>query len=257
MVRNPLIAALIALSLLWGLNASASAAVTVDATTGTIQDGTASPFNWSFTMGTVSNGALEVVLVFATSTLPTGLAVTFNSVAMTQITGTNTGTNGACSCSTVTYGLLAPASGAHTISVTWTGGAAEAHGSAISFAGVSQTSIATAFPNGAFTQFTTAVAPHTLAVTSAAGDLVVAVDTQETSFPWGTINGTIIADSPCTGPQNCSAANYNSGAATVTASFAFGSASIGNISGNDVAAAGGGGGSTAKPRLLELMGAGR
>lgn len=241
---------LVALGILLGSLAGALAAVTVDATTATIQDGTASPFNWSFTMGTVTNGALEVTLVFGTTTLPLGLAVSFNSVAMTQISGTDSGINGTCSCSTVTYGLLAPSSGAHTISVTWTSGAAEAHGTAISFAGVLQTSIALAFPNGTFTQFTTAVTPHTLAITSATGDLAVAIDTQETSFPWGTINGTTIANSPCTGPQNCSAANYNTGAATVTASFGFSTASVGNISGNDVKAAGGGGGGVGNSNLM-------
>lgn len=204
-------------------------------------------------MGGVSNGAIVVPIIFANSSVPAGLAVTYNSVALTAVTGTNTGANGGCSCAGILYAGLAPASGSHTLSISWTG-TLEAHATIVSFAGVNQTSVATAFPNGTFTVNNTATAsPLTKAVTSATGNMVVAAAGEQTSS-WGTISGNLIAKDDTTGPQTTYASNYTAGAATVNPSFAFGTASVGIIIATDVLAASGG---SSTPGLRTTMGVGK
>jgi hypothetical protein len=87
----------------------------------------------------------------ATGTAPSGISVTWNGVAMTQISNT-LATQGTFSSGnaviTVLFGLVNPATGAgHTLSATWTNNAT-GYMSAISFSGTLTTSVAVACPNG-------------------------------------------------------------------------------------------------------------
>lgn len=220
------------------------AAVAFDAKTATVVSATATSISTTYVMGSVSNGALVVPIMWGGSAQPASITATYNGVAMTQITGTNTGTNGGCTCSGAIYGLLAPASGSHTLTISWTG-STEAHITAVSFSGVDQTSIAVAFPHGTFFVANTATAspiPSTATpVTSATGNMVVGAGSEQVSA-WGAISGTTIASDSSTGPQLTYASNYTTGAATVSPTFAFTGTSVQMYLATDVLASGGGGG---------------
>jgi hypothetical protein len=136
------------------------------------------------------------------------------------------------------YGLLAPASGNKTLTVSWTGNN-EMHASALSFTGVDQTSIAVAFPHGTTATHTTATAsPTSVTITSASGNMVVACHAQNVSA-WGVISGTQLAKDDTTGPNIGVVSNYNNGAATVTMTAAFTGTAAWDAIGCDVLAAGG------------------
>lgn len=207
--------------------------VAVDAASTSVISTSSTSLTLPLTVGSGSNRVLAVMVTWASTSIPTGAAATWNGTSMTAVPGTNSGSNGGCTCTTQIYGILAPASGAHNAVVSWTG-ATEGHAVAISFTGANQGSIAAAFPNGAFTVNNTAVAsPITKAFTSATGHIVIAAGTEQAS-PWGTINGTLIASDDTTGPQLTFAGNYNSGAATVSPSMAFTGTSPWTIVGTDV-----------------------
>lgn len=237
---------------LWLLAAPAGAVVAIDTKTSTVQNAnSASPLSFSYTMGSVANGALAVPIMVGGSSLPAGLAVTYNGVALTAISGTSTGTNGGCTCAGVIYGMVGPPSGAHTLSISWTTGTVEVHATVASFSGVNQTNVATAFPHGTFVVNNTATAsPITAAVTSASGNIVVAAGSDQTSA-WGAISGTLIASDDTTGPQLTYASNYTAGAATVSPTFAFTGPSVWMFLGTDVLAAGGGGGGNHGPVIID------
>lgn len=239
------------------LGQQAYAQVTFDAKTSLFTDVTNTPLTFSFTVGTISNAALVVPVMFGGAALPAGLAATYNGASMTQITGTNTGTNGGCSCAGVIFAILLGnnTSASHTVSISWTG-AVEAHAGAVSFSGVDQTSIAVAFPHGTFVvQNTVAASPATGPVTSAANNMVVAMATLQ-CCSWGTISGTTIANAPITGPQLIEAANYTAGAATVNPSLGFtGGTTPWSFIATDILASAGGGGGAAPTRAL--MGVGK
>lgn len=230
------------LVVLLGLLTPANAAVTVDTFTSTALHTTGgTTLTTTYTMGSVSNGAIELGIMCAASTMPTVTSVSFNGVAMTPVPGTATGTQGGVSSAGIWYGLLAPASGAHTLQISWTG-STECTMVGISFAGVDQTSIAVAFPNGGFTpQNTTVATPLTITTTSATGDIVVAGGIQNCDF-WGAISGSTIATNT-TGPATGEAFSFSSGAATVTSTMALmgGGTCQWLIMANDVKATGGGG----------------
>lgn len=185
------------------------------------------------TVGASAN-AIEVMVIWVNGTVPAASAATWNGVPMTAITGTTSGSHGGCSCATTSFGILAPATGAHNVVVSWTG-LLEAHAVAISFTGVNQSSIAAAFPNGTnVINDTSTASPITATVTSATGHIVTAFAGQGIGA-FGTINGTLIAKDDVTGPAIGVAGNYNTGAATVSPSFAFGGPGVWAIVANDVA----------------------
>lgn len=193
--------------------------VAVTASSATFVNGSTTSLTVPLTIPAGSNLAAAVMVIWANSSVPTGAAATWNGSAMTAVTGTSGG-NGACSCSTQIYGIVAPATGAHNFVISWTG-SFEAHAVGLSFSGANQTSVATAFPNGTnVIQLSATASPITGPVTSAANHIVIAFGAQNVS-PWGTINGTTIATDSSTGPNFAVAANYNTGAATVNPSFAF------------------------------------
>jgi hypothetical protein len=104
----------------------------------------ASPLTWSFTN---TAGTLLIVGVCLNNTAagtPAVSAVTYNGVAMSAISGTtNTGVSGSSTTVCTLYQLLSPATGAHTVSVTWAGNCggcyADAIAGAISFTGNNST----------------------------------------------------------------------------------------------------------------------
>jgi len=94
----------------------------------------------NLTVGSGTNRALLVCIAWSTSTPPTGINLTWNGVALTQLI-----IHSASSGSTAAiYGLLNPASGANTLAGSWTG-ARDFYVDGISFNGVDQTSTAVAF----------------------------------------------------------------------------------------------------------------
>lgn len=255
------ILALLTALLLWAA-APAAAQVTFDAknstsapcaTSGVCNQTGGTSLTFTHVMGSVSNGALAVMVIFGNSAIPASLAVTYNSVAMTKVTATDTGSNGGCSCWGAVYVALAPASGSHSVAITWTG-TLEAHATSVSFSGVDQGSVATSFPHGTFAVQNTATAsPATVAVTSATNNAVIAYSTEQSSA-WGTINGTLIAKDDTTGPQLTYASNFAAGAATVNPSFAFGANSTWSIIATDVLAVGAGPPAGNRQNMIPMMG---
>jgi hypothetical protein len=214
-------------------SAGGGGSVTVDAKSATVTTCTTSPCTVNLTLGGTATG-VAIMLNGTPAAPPTALAVTWNSVSMTAIPNTASGTNGGCSCWTEAFGLVSPATGAHSFSISWTGGAIELHAVGISFIGNTTASVAAAFPNGTQTVHDTSTAsPITTTVTSATNHIVPAFVCQQVSA-FGTINGTLIATDAATGPSCAVSGNYNSGAATVTPSFAFTGSSVTSIVAFDV-----------------------
>lgn len=212
-------------------------AVAFDAKVGFSNTAGATSLSTSMTLGASANG-LVVALMFANGTFPSGVAVTYNGVALTQITGTQFN-NGGATVAGALYGMIGPAvSASHTLASSWTG-SLECHMFAWSFSGVSQASVAAAFPNGTFNLKTALTAsPTTVTITSATGDMVVAGLIQQASA-WGTISGTAPVNDISTG-NLAVAATYASGAATVTCTGAFTGTDPWVAFGCDVAAPGAG-----------------
>jgi len=129
-----------------------------------------SPFSYVSNAGTVSgsiganaNRVLIAYCVFRTIT-PSAVAITWNSVSMTQIT---TVANG--SYTLYIFGLIAPSTGAQTISCSWSGGGPTAFVlGAVSAYNVNQT---TAWQNSGNDSGTGTSASSS--VTTAAGNMVV------------------------------------------------------------------------------------
>lgn len=206
--------------------------VTVDAKSAAVTTCTTSPCTVSLTLGG-SATAVEVLLAAASSLQPVGLAATWNGTTATLVPNTSSGTHGGCSCYTAAFAQVSPTTGAHSFSITYTGVGVEIQAVAISFIGTSTVSVAAAFPNGTQTvQDTATASPITTTVTSATGHIVPAFASQQSSA-WGTINGTTIA-TEASGPTLAAAGNYNSGATTVTPSFAFTGPGVQSIVANDV-----------------------
>lgn len=250
------------LALLLALCLPAAAVVAVDGTTAvqTNVNGVTTMTISNLTVGSGANRALIVHIGFVSAALPAGLTVTWDSggsnQTMTAIPGTNSGTNGALTQSVVLYGLLNPTSGNKNLVVSWTG-SLEAHGTAISFTGVDQTSIAVAFPNGNFVSNTGApvAPPAQVVITSAVGNIVTAVAVQNVALFGGAAGtgGTIISNANTTGPNQQLGSVYYPGAASVTAGLTWsGSNSSWIAVGTDVKATGGGGGGGGDKSLMML-----
>ena len=147
--------------------------VTVDAVSGEIYSGTASLSFTTFTVGSSANALVFAVSFGGTPTEPAALSVTWNSVAMTLISGANGGYSGGVEQWIGIFGLLAPTTGNHTLSASWTG-ARQTNGALISFDGVNQSSFAAAFPHGTSTSGSSGSATSfTLTGTSATGNYTV------------------------------------------------------------------------------------
>jgi hypothetical protein len=115
------------------------------------------------------------------------------------------------------------------------------HALAASFAGVDQTSIAVAFPNGATHSVSGAGAsPCTVAITSASGNMVIATHAQNFSA-FGAISGTTLGVDNPTGPNISVASNLDNGASTVTMTAAFTGTGANLSVGCDILAFSGGG----------------
>src|SRR5712671_3472265 len=92
---------------------------------------------------TIGNGlkrALTVLVSWSTSTAPTGISISWNGVALTQLI-THSATSGSTEA---IYGLLNPDSGTNTLAGSWTG-ARDFYVCGVSWSGVDQTDNTTAF----------------------------------------------------------------------------------------------------------------
>jgi hypothetical protein len=197
----------------------------------------------NLTVGAGANRGLILCLQCGSqgASFPAALSLVWDSVGanqtLTQISGTLVA-NGVLTEVAALYGLVAPASGNKTLTISWTGNN-EMHASAAAFTGVDQTSVAVAFPHGTTVAHTTSTAsPTSVTITSASGNMVVACHSQNVS-PWGVISGTQLAKDDVTGPNIGVVSNYNNGAATVTMTAAFTGTAAWDAIGCDVLAAGG------------------
>jgi hypothetical protein len=195
----------------------------------------------NMTVGSISNGALLLLLNNGDGAtgFPSGLTATWDSggtnQSMTQVPGTlvSSGYGG----TSALYGVLAPTSGNKSLVVSWTGNH-EMHAQCISFSGVDQTSVAVAFPHGTVNSGT--ANPATVTVTTANGNAVVAGHTQSAGFWQSTNNNTIDLDN--TGPNTGWAGNYVlSSGATATMTATIGASSQFDSIGTDILAAAAGG----------------
>jgi hypothetical protein len=179
----------------------AVAGVTVDATDATKHYIASGVGYTDITVGSGSHRALVLTLNFD-GVDPTGVSVTWNGTAMTEINGRSAASNRRSSL----WGLVNPASGANAFAISWTGGG-NVFAMAIAFTGVNQTGGATSFPNSAVG------AAITLDITSATGDKVVCASC---SGPSEAPTGTLLYEDHTTGSVISGMAQYASGAATVT-----------------------------------------
>lgn len=130
----------------------------------------------SITVG--ASATALVVLVGASNTgvsHATGMTATWNSVSMTLLASINYDTNGAQNNGTVwVFGLRNPASGAKTLSISWTN-AQDATACAISFTGSDTSSDANAFPTANRVTNSGTTGNLSLTVNSATGNFTVAI----------------------------------------------------------------------------------
>ena len=185
-------------------------AVLLDSTSGDATSGTAvQTFTYNqLTIGTIPCTALVVILNFALKTVA-GFTCTWNGVSCTAIpgaSGIDAGANGFVQL----FGLLSPASGNKSLVVNWTG-VTQLTVSALSFKGVNQTDIATAFPNG--TSATGSSLSTSLTITSALDHAVVASHVNPGNA-WTAVNNNQIFVDNTPALIDC-AANWATGAATV------------------------------------------
>ena len=182
--------------------------------------------NTHLTVGSGSNRALIAFLTLHNDTAPPSLACAWDpsgtNQAMSLISGTGFG-SGSSSMYSAIFGLLNPTPGNKTLTASWSTSSMESHLAAVSFTGVNQTDIATAFPGGTASEGT--VSSGSFNVTSAVGDMVVALFTNGSAAFASTSGSTIDLDTTA-GGFFAMATLYQSGAATVTATAAWGGTSI-------------------------------
>lgn len=181
--------------------------------------------NANLTVGSGSNRALIVQLCF--SSVVTGISVKWDVAGANQtctLIGSNTGPY-----VTYLYGLVAPASGNKTLSVSWTSTSA-AEVNLASFTGVNQTGGATSFAH--FSHNNSATTTASLAVTSATGNMAVdcvSVNVAPISAPTQTQMFLVGTAPICAG-------SYAAGAATVNFQWTCASATSWNEIGCDIVA---------------------
>ncbi len=231
---------------------TAYAAVSVDTHSSEIT-GTTSPVTSSYTVGASANALVLAVMFYGDYLEPVGLTVTYNGTAMTLIKGLSQSVGGGNSWGGL-FGLLAPSTGTHTLSISWTSGPTGLEAALISFNGVSQASFATSFPNSTTVSGTTD--PQTITGTSQSGDYTVCLGMNGftnlnslNSAPSGT---NIYLDS--SGDPN-SGVSYATGASSVTyTASSGGGATMNYMLFTDILASGGGG---VTPHNLLLLGIGQ
>ena len=169
---------------------------------------------------------------------PTSPAVTWGGTSMTLISNTTatvgTWAANTFAASTYLFGLVSPASGTQTISLSWGNNTTSYDGYivAISFTGSATGSVATACPNGTHGTGTTTTSGtaswSSPAVTTATGDFVVAVSSDDSgnAFTLSASAGTTVLDNENNGQMNLWSAYSTSGAsgASVTLSGTVNSA---------------------------------
>jgi hypothetical protein len=133
------------------------------------------------------------------------------------------------------WGLVNPATGNKTLALAWTSNS-QMFLVGMAFNGVDQTGGTTSFPNSA-----AAASVSTVTITSATGDMVIAVGGSGAAL--GTITGTTIYADSSSGSFINAFSNYDVGAASVV----IGMGGTGSVAGSDIKAAGGGG--SAVPKL--------
>ena len=196
----------------------------------------------NLTVGSGSNRALALLIMWQSGTQPTVSACNWDDAgtpqAMTLVTSTNSA-NGSSSMATAIYGLVAPTSGNKNLKISWSSASVEAHAVAISFTGVDQTNVATAFPHGVAVNKTTSTASpaSTGAITSATGNMVISGFGDNSATHSGLSGTTIVVDDG--GPNFGVAFSYNNGAATVTQTCNLSTSAVWAAFGCDVLAAGG------------------
>lgn len=164
-MRRLHIGLLLVLAFLW-LPSQGWGAVAYDATANgqrTTADVTIADF--TLTIGSITNGAVGVGLVFSANTA-TGITVTIGGVSATLVSGSDSGT--ARASRSMIYALATGSTtGAQTVSIAWTG-AMRAAAAAVSMSGVNQS---TPTANGTFASGTPT--PSSVTVTSATGNLTL------------------------------------------------------------------------------------
>lgn len=230
--------------------AQANAAVAVDACASADVLGVTPLTNNNLTISAGLTNSVLVVVVVTTGAAALGtVTATWNGTSMTQVAH-----GGPQSSSEVfLFGLRNPASGNHSIVVTYSATGTQMAISGCSFQGVNVTSDVTAFTN-ANTATGTTTGASAVTVTSATGDVVVAGHSVASAANITAVSGTsIFIDN--TGNTSDSAANYANGAASVNMTATIASSTNWAAAGIDLAAAGGGG-SSCIAGSLALMGAG-
>ncbi len=217
--------------------AGAAVNVTIDA----LWSDTGTPYsqsNPSATSLTVANGltigsgltnsALIAVVINLNTTQITGMTANWDAVGTNQsLTLLGTGTGSPNTLQVFVLGLRSPTAGAKHFDLAWTGSSQVAV-SAISLYNVAQANDAAAFTGFASSG---AATPLSLSVTSAAGDMVFAGYGCATNFT-STNNTQWFIDN--TGNNWASAANYATGAGTVTLTGSPGHATQGVAAGINV-----------------------
>jgi len=177
---------LVILCCLFALSQTAEAAVAFVAK-GTISTNDASPTspltNTSLTVTGAANSAL-VVYIAASSGGTLTYAATWNGVTVPAVTGTSL-YDGASSSQVAMFCLAAPATGAKTLSISWTGTAGEVDYIAVQFSGVNQSTPCT---NGTSLTNPASTAAISIPITSANGNMCTAVF--NSPDPSMTMNGT-------------------------------------------------------------------
>lgn len=205
-------------------------AVVFDAKGTATGDGT-SPLSFStLTIGTGTNRALFVGIVYINSLTPNPTA-TWNGTSVPLIVNNyDSGSN----FGSAVFALANPASGTNALVITGTG-AAEIHAIGVSFTGVDQTTPAQ--NSNSNTQFF--ITSGSLAITSAVGDMVFGSWALSSVL---TANSGTLVGSSAIGPSVDFAANYDAGASTVTlTTTGTGTSTVFVSAGVDIKASTGGG----------------
>lgn len=204
----------------------------------------ATSLNLSFTMGTVSNGALVSQLFTANNV--TSITATWDSGGTNQSMASIVTAASASTHRVALNGLVAPTAGAKTLATSWTT-SSEAYLNATSWSGVNQTGGTTSF---AHSGNATGFGAPTIAVTSASGNATMAIAVADAGNYASTTQTDVVNQ---VGTAIQAVGTRGSGAATVTHTWA-GDSQTWVVAGVDIVAAGGGGGATVKQ--LAALGAG-
>lgn len=141
--------------------------------TGLVTNSTAtvsSPQSFTVNIGTLTNGGLAVGCgINDGGGAVSGVSVTWNSVSMLQVSGSD---NNGSGFDYSMFGLINPANGSNTLTVTWTGGPNTLSIGFWSFSGVDQGATSTSFIHGNNVQGTP-INTDSLTITTASGNATV------------------------------------------------------------------------------------